>query len=104
MRLTLDIDGNDDKTRKKVDVLCRLLIKKFDNHDMEIYKTRRGYHLIVYDTGLTFKEVLKLRGLLGDDKNRIKLDEELIKKPKQVLFTEKNGYQRTLIEWDWVRT
>lgn len=104
MRLTLDIDGDDDRTRNKVIEIHRLLKKKFDKHDMELYKTRRGYHLIVYDTELSFSEVIRLRELLGDDKNRIKLDEELIKKPKQVLFTKKDGHQRTLIPWDWVKT
>lgn len=103
MRLTLDIDGSDPETHSKALKLYDTLKAQFLRHDIEMYKTKRGYHLVVYDTGLTYEQVLQLRELLGDDKNRIKLDTELFKKPKQVLFTEKNGHQRTLIEWDWVK-
>lgn len=102
MRLTLDIDGKDEKTRLKVAEIMRALRQQFERHDIEVYATKRGFHFIVYDTGLTFDQILELRNILGDDQNRIKLDRELFEKPKQVLFTEKNGHQRILIEWDWV--
>lgn len=103
MRLTLDIDGKDEKTRMKVRDIMWTLRQQFEKHDIEVYATERGYHFVVYDTGLSFEQVLELRNILGDDENRVKLDKELFKKPKQVLFTEKNGHQRTLIPWDWVK-
>lgn len=99
MRLTLDIDDTSDKI---IGELVKMLEAGFGGHDIEIYKTIKGYHLIVYDTGLTYAQVLKLREFLGDDKNRIKLDKELTDKPKQVLFTVKNGHQRQIMTKDGV--
>lgn len=55
----------------------------------EIYRTRRGFHIIWKDLPITFEQSLRYRKLIGDDKNRIALDKDCPEKPKQVLFTKK---------------
>ena len=96
MRLTIDVDT---KTEPNIRRIIRLL-KSFKHCENEVYETTRGFHIIIYDTGLSFSQVLSIRQMYGDDKARIKLDEELFFKPKQVLFTSKNGIQRKLVSLD----
>jgi hypothetical protein len=55
----------------------------------EIYRTHRGFHAIWNSIPISFEKSLKWRKLIGDDSKRIKLDKECMKKPKQILFTEK---------------
>lgn len=55
----------------------------------EIYRTKRGFHLIWRNVQISEEESLRYRKILSDDKHRIELDESCPKKPKQVLFDEK---------------
>ncbi len=97
MRLTLDID---DTSKDRVENITFNLKQMFPNSRGELYETKHGFHIIVYGTGLPFAKVIKLREKLGDDKRRILLDKELVKKPLNVLFSMKDGYQRKKIdEW-----
>jgi|GEM_PF-3800679 hypothetical protein len=55
----------------------------------EIYKTRKGYHVIYRGLPITFEKSIELRKKLNDDKHRIELDLSSDKRISQVLFTEK---------------
>ncbi|MEM2919009.1 MAG: hypothetical protein QXY62_05890 [Candidatus Altiarchaeota archaeon] len=86
MRVTLDLDS---KSRIKLWYVClkgRFLIGKPPD---EIYKTRKGYHIIWSGLPITFEKSIELRKKLGDDKNRIRLDLCGKKRLKNVLFDEK---------------
>jgi hypothetical protein len=97
MRITLDYDQNNREGLIKVYNAVDVLERAFGEDNVEIYQTRRGYHVIAHNTGLNFTQVLIMRALLGDDRNRIKLDKELHDKPKQVLFSWKSGFFRKKI-------
>lgn len=90
MRLTLDIDDTD---RKNLKTVCRKGKKLCGKRPDRIYRTKHGFHLI-WDTvkrfgrDITEEECFSLRKRLGDDTNRIKLDEHG-HRLKQVLFSEK---------------
>lgn len=90
MRLTLDIDDTD---RKNLKTVCRKGKKLCGKRPDRIYRTRHGFHLI-WDTvkrfgrDITEEECFSLRKRLGDDTNRIKLDEHT-GRIRQVLFNEK---------------
>jgi hypothetical protein len=86
MRVTVDLDSrNQIKCLWSIFKAYVLLRKKPD----KIHITKKGYHLVYRNVSKNNKEVLRIRKWLGDDKNRIKLDSQMIKKPQQVLFSEK---------------
>jgi hypothetical protein len=96
MRLTLDIDGG-----------CRgwyawaLFYSLRDSGEftrVELRRTRRGYHVIGWGTGMSEMEVTLLRMTLGDDALRVAIDS--VKhplQPKQVLWRRKNGWEAETI-------
>lgn len=99
MRVTVDVDGG------SLEALIKLLniihyTSMFPTRKVEMYKTRRGYHIVVRDLPISFSESLLLRMTVGDDPERIWLDEICDDKPKQVLFTEKHGYKRQKLDID----
>jgi hypothetical protein len=93
MRVTIDVDGGE------LEALIKLLnlihyTRMFPRAKYELYRTRRGYHIVARDLPITFQESLLLRMMIGDDATRIALDEIDDAKPKQVLFTWKRGRGR----------
>lgn len=98
MRVTIDLD--DDNLFKmlciavKGTVLCRKL-------PFKIRRTERGWHLIWKGLNISEKKSLEYRKRLGDDPNRIKLD-ECGKRIKQVLFTEKQVFYYDGIFPKWI--
>ncbi len=61
------------------------------------------FHLKAHYLRISFKTSLFLRVLLGDDRMRIRFDIRRMKKPKQILWTEKNHkfatrWTRSLLE------
>lgn len=91
MRLTLDWDNI---TRD--DFCSRLILinDAFPLHALEAFKTKKGYHLIVHGVDATFIEMIQLRKAFWDDPLRIKFDQlKENTQPRQVLWTEKNGYR-----------
>jgi hypothetical protein len=93
MRVTIDVDGGE------LEALIKLLnlmhyTRMFPRAKYEMYRTRRGYHIVARDLPITFQESLLLRMMVGDDATRIALDEVDEAKPKQVLFTWKRDRGR----------
>lgn len=91
MRVTIDLDYDDPEYAKG---LLERLRQMFGN--AYIRKTRRGYHLKSY-TSLGLDEALEVRKMLGDDPVRVRLDRMRLKKPKQILWTWKEGFKNG--EW-----
>lgn len=97
MRLTLDIDERDwwawavFYSLRDSGLFWRV----------EIWKTRKGHHIVAYG-GLDPITVDILRASLGDDQLRIAIDRVKPPRiPKQVLFNRKNGYEAELLEvWE----
>lgn len=58
----------------------------------ELWKTRKGFHLIWRGLKLSNDESLKLRYIIGDDRNRIELDKST-KRITQILFTSKSMFK-----------
>jgi hypothetical protein len=97
MRLTLDIDG---KNRGWWAWAVFYHLRDSGQFTrVEIYETRKGYHIIAYGGGLDMIEMEKLRRCLGDDAFRLEID--LVKHPNQphnVLWNVKDGYKVKLLE------
>jgi len=92
MRVTIDYDSE-----SYIGLLWRILkgiflCKKLPN----IKKSSKGYHLVWSGLNISERDMFKYRKIIGDDKNRIRLDRCSKKRIKQVLFTEKittcNGF------------
>lgn len=98
MRVTVDIDDN--SVSKMLFCLVKgiILCKKFP---YKVRKTEKGWHLIWKGLKISDEESLRYRKMLGDDPNRIKLDEESTR-IKQVLFTEKQVFYYDGIFPKWV--
>jgi hypothetical protein len=95
MRITVDIDG---PLWKALSVFYQL---KSVCRKVELYKTRKGFHVIGYGAPVkNEEEVLQVRRYFGDDNLRIEIDEINLKsgKPFQVLWNIKNGFENKLIE------
>ncbi|MEM4167691.1 MAG: hypothetical protein QXW98_04550 [Candidatus Caldarchaeum sp.] len=97
MRVTVDIDGlHREWWAWSVYYMMR---DSGQFQRVEIYRTRKGYHIIGYGTGLSETEINHLRRMFGDDQLRLEID--ILKntgQPKQVLWTVKNGYEVKLLE------
>lgn len=86
MRVTIDLDSSSKIRLKWALLKGRLLCGKPAD---EIYRTRRGFHLLWFNVPITEEQMFRYRKILNDDKKRIELDKECEKKPKQVLFDTK---------------
>jgi hypothetical protein len=92
MRLTLDIDGKD-----RGWYAWGLFYSLRDSGEfkrVELRRTRRGYHIVAWGSGMSEFEVMLLRMSLGDDALRVAIDS--VKhplQPKQVLWRKKNGFE-----------
>ena len=96
MRVTVDLDYPSELQFLKV----FFTLKLFTNI-IEVFRTKKGYHLQAYDfPELTEGELYEFRRFLGDDENRVFFDEELHGKPEQVLFTRRHGRVRERLLWE----
>lgn len=97
MRVTVDIDGSN-KEWWAWSVFYMMKHSKLFTA-VEIYRTRRGYHIIGYGSSLTESQVSTMRRIYGDDTARIEIDQaKNPNQPKQVLWTVKNGHTAKLLE------
>lgn len=97
MRLTLDIDN---KSKRNISGKIAFLVRLCKGKTIwfRLSASKKGYHIIVMGiekAGLPidFKELLKIRRILGDDPVRCAYDAERHDKgiPTQVLFSQKHG-------------
>lgn len=92
-RITVDID-----TRNIFVILFRYLqvYLYWNSYQFIIRKScKKGYHIIIWlNKPVTNKKHFFLRWWFGDDKNRIKLDRERLKRgePINILFYRKNDF------------
>ncbi len=100
MRLTLDIDGRNRGWWAWG--VYYMLRDSGEFRRVELWKTRRGYHVVAYGGVYAPWELQNLRRSLGDDPLRVEIDS--VKhplQPAQVLWTVKNGWTVTLLEsWE----
>lgn len=88
LRITSDLDS---RSRLKLFFFIYRGLKNIEKiKKIEIYKSNsKGYHLIFWTTKrYNLKQIFRLRYLIGDDKNRIRLD-RYRKIGRNTLFTEK---------------
>ncbi|RLG99447.1 hypothetical protein DRO19_02255, partial [Candidatus Bathyarchaeota archaeon] len=75
-------------------------LKLFTNI-IEVFRTKKGYHLQAYGfPEMSEEELYEFRRVLEDDENRIFFDEKLHGKPEQVLFTRRHGRVRERLLWE----
>jgi len=101
MRLTLDLDEINWKVSfayQSMKVLSKIF-GRGEEPRIRLSSSGRGVHLKVHGLKLGFWTIILLRRLLGDDRMRIRFDIRRHKKPKQILFTVKNGFRSGV----WVR-
>lgn len=97
MRVTIDYDGKGILTKWKFTIGWTIL--NIVSHG-KVYGRRSAsgnFHLKCHGLKISFRTSLYLRLLLGDDKARIKFDLKRLQKPKQVLWSYKNGQKAS--EW-----
>jgi len=87
VRVTVDIDGG------VLNLLKAFFTMKyyFGNCYVRRSPSGRGWHLMSFTPIKDFDKILQIRRALGDDEARIHFDEKRLKKPKQVLWTVKDG-------------
>ena len=89
MRVTIDLDTDDTLELLKAYYNLRSLTP-----EVEAYRTNRGYHVVGYGLPISQLDAMDIRQALGDDANRIRLDEVALDhgaKPLQILWTHKYG-------------
>jgi len=97
LRVTVDIDGNNRGWYAWG--IYYFLKDSGEFRKVEIRKTRRGYHVVAWGSGLSEYEALLFRMSLGDDALRVAIDS--VKhplQPKQVLWRKKNGYEVKVLD------
>lgn len=91
MRVTLDYDGTGFVSKFKFTVAW-LVLKTLSRNKVYGRKSAgSGYHLKAHFLPISFKVSLLIRFFLLEDNQRSKFDMTRTKKPKQMLFTHKNG-------------
>jgi hypothetical protein len=100
MRLTLDIDK---KSSFDIGLILLKGLFYFRKLPEKARNTERGIHITYRDIATDEANSLKYRRLLGDDKNRVRLDRMATKKPKQILFTEKEVICQGFIHRNWIK-
>lgn len=103
MRITIDIDGTG--FLSKMNVVVDWFILKAISRGAQYGRRSAGrkFHLKCHGLPISFKVSLFIRILLGDDRMRVKLDMRRMKKPKAILWTEKDHkfatkWTRSLLE------
>ena len=91
MRMTLDYDNNGFVGKFKVTIAWLAL--KIISRNMQYGRKSadRGYHIKCHGLRISFKLSLLARIFLLEDKQRSIFDMKRLKKPKQMLWTHKNG-------------
>jgi len=90
MRVTLDYDSKGFLTKMRV-VSSWLILKTISRNRVYGRKSaNKNYHLKAHGLPISFKVSLFIRILLGDDRMRVKLDMRRARKPKQILWSEKD--------------
>ena len=103
MRVTLDYDG-DGFVSKYHTILSWFVLKILSRGAQYGRKSAdKGYHLKRHGLRISFKMSLLIRFLLLEDKQRSLFDLTRTKKPKQILWTHKEGkpaskWSRNLLE------
>ncbi len=89
MRITIDLDEPDNLEIQMCyyNLWFITKIKPF----IRLSASGRGVHLKVHGVREGELVVNDIRRMLGDDAIRVKFDEERLAKPKQVLWTKKDG-------------
>jgi len=87
MRVTVDLDY---PSRLQV-MKSYFNMKAFGEVEASRSAGGKGYHFVIYGLPISFKGSLRLRRCFGDDLARIGFDEKQTMKPKQVLYTRKEG-------------
>lgn len=83
--MTIDLDFKNPLKMCVVIIKGILINRKIPS----IRETRKGYHLIWRGLKIPEREMFKRRMVIGDDRNRIRLDMASPKRINQVLFCEK---------------
>ena len=87
----MDYDGNNFIAKFKV-ALSWLILKAISRCQVYVRKSAdKGYHLKCHGLRISFKMSLLVRFLLLEDKQRSVFDLTRTKKPKQILWSCKNG-------------
>lgn len=99
MRVTIDYDGVGFLSKFKA-VVGWLTLKAISRGNVYGRKSAyEGYHLKCHRLGISFRVSLLVRVLLLDDVHRILFDVQRLKKPKQCLWSIKDGKKAG----DWSR-
>ncbi|RLI98721.1 MAG: hypothetical protein DRP00_01445 [Candidatus Aenigmatarchaeota archaeon] len=99
MRVTVDLDENSKRLARWVffNFIGIFSLPNFSylkNFVPKIWKTRRGWHFSLNHLRISFEEACMYRLLLNDDRKRVRFDFESVHKPKQILFSKKDGYKK----------
>ena len=90
MRVTVDIDGTGFLSIMRV-VIDWFALRAISRGAQYGRRSARGkFHLKCHFLQISFRTSLFLRVLLGDDRMRIRFDIRRMKKPKQILWSEKD--------------
>lgn len=100
MRISIDFDG---KSSFDIGLILLKGLFYFRKLPEKTRNTERGVHIIYRDIATDEANSLKYRRLLGDDENRVRLDRMATKKPKQILFTEKEVICQGFIHRNWIK-
>jgi len=88
MRVTIDLDSKSNFKFMWTLIKGLALIRK-PPEMIRLSASGRGYHFIWRGLNITQEQAYLYRRIIGDDKNRIRLDKLSTKRVKQVLFTKK---------------
>jgi len=91
MRITIDIDGKGRKEKLKL-IMAFYNLKYLGGRVYVRKSASRGYHVKAHGFKIPFEKTIPLRLYLGDDENRVSLENKE-KKPKNVLWTVKGGLE-----------
>jgi len=95
MRLTLDIDGREWWAW----AVFYSLRDSGEFTKVELYRTRKGYHIVAYGGGFNQYELDNLRRMYGDDVVRLDIDNTKYPgQPRNVLWNKKDGFEVKLVE------
>jgi len=103
MRVTLDIDGTGFYSKMKVTVAW-ITLRCLSRGNQYGRRSAGGkFHLKAHGLKISFRTSIVIRLILGDDKMRIRFDLRRQLKPKQSLWTKKDGkmageWRRSLLE------
>lgn len=95
MRLTIDLDNPTNLDIQKCYYNLQYITKL--KPQIRLSASGNGVHIKVHGLKISKEDLEILRETLRDDKIRIKYDRERVAKPKQVLWTVKNGKKAS----DW---